>query len=125
MRIKKVAILGNGVMGSQIAAVFANADIPTLLFGYSSHNNGYIDKISKFRPKALTHADKNLWIKAVSFEHNLNELSQCDIVIEAVIEDLDAKQKMLKRVLPFLHKDVIIATNTSSLACLIPLNLLF
>lgn len=116
MRIKKVAILGNGVMGSQIAAVFANADIPTLLFGYSSHNNGYIDKISKFRPKALTHADKNLWIKAVSFEHNLNELSQCDIVIEAVIEDLDAKQKMLKRVLPFLHKDVIIATNTSSLS---------
>ena len=116
MKINKVAILGNGVMGSQIAAIFANANIPTLLFGYESHIDGTIERITKFKPKALTHIDKKLWIKPLSFENDLSHLLECDIVIEAIIEDLPAKQSLFAKILPFLQEDAILASNTSSLS---------
>ncbi len=54
MKINQVAILGSGVMGAQIAAVFANANIPVLLFGYQAEVQENFDNISSFKPKALT-----------------------------------------------------------------------
>lgn len=115
MKINRVGILGSGVMGAQIAAVFANANIPTLLFGYQTRVQDDFDKIAGFKPKALTHPKQQTWIKPVSFENDLAQLSSCGLVIEAVIEDITAKQALFAKVLPHLSKDVILATNTSSL----------
>ncbi len=116
MKINKVAILGSGVMGAQIAGVFANANIPTLLFGYQECVQNDFDKIKSFKPKALTHPQQQSWITPVSFEDDLAQLSDCDLVIEAIIEDIEAKQVLFAKVLPHLSKNVILATNTSSLS---------
>ncbi|HIM58907.1 MAG TPA: 3-hydroxyacyl-CoA dehydrogenase/enoyl-CoA hydratase family protein [Gammaproteobacteria bacterium] len=116
MKINQVGILGSGVMGAQIAAVFANANIPTLLFGYEAHVEDNLSNIISFKPKALTHPSQQAWITPVSFEKDLDRLIHCDLVIEAIIEDLDAKQALFTKVLPYLSIDVILATNTSSLS---------
>lgn len=116
MSINQVAILGSGVMGAQIAAVFANANVPTLLFGYQSCVQNDLDKISNFKPSALTRPEQKNWITAVSFEDDLAQLNDCDLVIEVIIEDLTAKQNLFANVLPYLDKNVILATNTSSLS---------
>jgi 3-hydroxyacyl-CoA dehydrogenase len=116
MKINQVGILGSGVMGAQIAGVFANANIPTLLFGYQDFVYKDLDKINNFKPNALFCPDKKSWISPKSFEHDLEELLNCDLVIEAIIEDIDAKQALFKMVLPYLSDNVILATNTSSLS---------
>ncbi|HAG48150.1 MAG TPA: 3-hydroxyacyl-CoA dehydrogenase, partial [Gammaproteobacteria bacterium] len=116
MSINQVGILGSGVMGAQIAAVFANANIPTLLFGYEAHVKDNLNNIINFKPKALTHPAQQSWITAASFENDLSRLSDCDLVIEAIIEDVDAKQDLFAKILPYLSTDAILATNTSSLS---------
>ncbi|SMM98826.1 Enoyl-CoA hydratase / 3,2-trans-enoyl-CoA isomerase / 3-hydroxyacyl-CoA dehydrogenase [uncultured Candidatus Thioglobus sp.] len=115
MNINQVAILGSGVMGAQIAAVFANANIPTLLFGYQDCVQDDLDNIASFKPKALTRPEQQNWITAASFEDDLAQLSHCDLVIEVIIEDITAKQALFAQVLPYLSENVILATNTSSL----------
>ncbi len=114
--INQVAILGSGVMGAQIAAVFANANISTLLFGYQNCIQNDFDKIPSFKPKALTRPIQQAWITPLCFEHDLAQLCECDLVIEAIIEDLCAKQDLFDEILPYLPKTVILATNTSSLS---------
>jgi 3-hydroxyacyl-CoA dehydrogenase len=116
MSINQVGILGSGVMGAQIAAVFANANIPTLLFGNEAHVKDNLNNIINFKPKALTHPAQQSWITAASFENDLSRLSDCDLVIEAIIEDIDAKQALFKKITPHLNSEVILATNTSSLS---------
>jgi 3-hydroxyacyl-CoA dehydrogenase len=116
MKINKVGILGSGVMGSQIAAVFANAKIPTLLFGYDDAVKGDFDRIGDYKPATLTHIKNKVWITPAGFEKDLGLLSECDLIIEAIVEDLDAKQQIFEKILPYLHRDVILASNTSSLS---------
>ena len=116
MKINRVGILGSGVMGTQIAGVFANANIQTLLFGYQNHIEENLESIKQFKPKALTHPKQQSWITPVSFENDLDQLSDCDLVIEAIVEDIDAKKALFNKILPYLSSDVILATNTSSLS---------
>lgn len=116
MKINRVGVLGSGVMGTQIAGVFANANIPTLLFGYQEHVKKDLDKIHTFKPEALTHPKQASWITPLSLEDDLAQLSNCDLVIEAIIEDIDAKQALFKKITPHLNSEVILATNTSSLS---------
>lgn len=116
MKINQVGILGSGVMGTQIAGVFANANIPTLLFGYQDHVKNDLAKIHAFKPEALTNPKQQSWITPVSLEQDLAQLSNCDLVIEVIVEDIDAKQDLLDKILPHLSDDVILATNTSSLS---------
>jgi len=120
MKINQVGILGSGVMGAQIAAVFANANIPTLLFGYEAHVEDNLSNIISFKPKALTHPSQQAWITPVSFEKDLDRLIHCDLVIEAIIEDLDAKhqdqqhaserlyrgQKVIPNLIPKVRMDI-------------------
>ncbi|WP_428095596.1 3-hydroxyacyl-CoA dehydrogenase/enoyl-CoA hydratase family protein [Candidatus Thioglobus sp.] len=116
MKINRVGILGSGVMGAQIAAVFANANIPTLLFGYQDCVYKDLEKIDNFKPEAFYHANQKSWITPVSFEDDLAQLSDCDLVIEAIIEDVNAKQELFHSILPHLSSQVILASNTSSLS---------
>ncbi|BBB24021.1 3-hydroxyacyl-CoA dehydrogenase [Isorropodon fossajaponicum endosymbiont JTNG4] len=116
MKINQVGILGSGVMGVQIAGVFANANIPTLLFGHQDHVKQDLDSIIHFKPEALTHPQQQSWITPVSFEDDLKQLLACDLVIEVIVESLDAKQALLKKIMPYLSSQVILASNTSSLS---------
>lgn len=116
MKINQVGVLGSGVMGAQIAGVFANANIPTLLFGHQDHIQDDLAKIHTFKPEALTNPKQQLWITPVSLEKDLVQLSKCDLVIEVIAENIDAKQGLFDKILPYLSSDVVLATNTSSLS---------
>ena len=115
MKINKVGILGSGTMGAQIAAVFANANIPTLLFGFASHVKDDLNNIKNLKPEAFTHPSQQSWIYPASFENDLAKLKECDLVIEAIVENLSAKQDLFIKVIPYLSASVVLSTNTSSL----------
>jgi len=115
MKINKVGILGSGTMGAQIAAVFANANISTLLFGSASHVKDDFNNIKNLKPEAFTHPSQQSWIYPASFEKDLDKLKECDLVIEAIVEDLSAKQNLFTMVIPYLSANVVLSTNTSSL----------
>ncbi len=117
MKINQVAVLGSGMMGGQIAAMFANANIPTLLFDYKKKilaDN--IKKLSTLTPPAFTQNLQQQWLTPCSYKQDLDKLSVCDLVIEAIIEDFDAKRDLFIKVVKKLPKHAILASNTSSLS---------
>lgn len=121
--IKKVAVLGAGVMGAQIAAHCVNAGIETLLFDLASKNgpaNGLIDKaivsLGKLKPSPLATAQSAALLQARNYEKNLTDLSSCDLIIEAIAERLDWKEDLYKRISPYLNKNSILVSNTSGLS---------
>ncbi len=122
-KIRKVAILGAGVMGSQIAAHFANAGIATLLFDLASTEgpkNSIATKalvsLKKLKPTPLGSANVLGLIEAVNYQQDLDKLKQADLIIEAVAERIDIKKSVYEMIEPYLHKDVIFTTNTSGLS---------
>lgn len=121
--IKKIAVLGAGVMGAQIAAHCVNAGIQTLLFDLcpneGSHNtivDKAISNLTKLKPSPLATSQTALLLKARNYEDNLSELSGCDLIIEAIAERLDWKESLYKRIAPFLTKSSILVSNTSGLS---------
>jgi 3-hydroxyacyl-CoA dehydrogenase len=121
--IKKVAVLGAGVMGAQIAAHCVNAGIETLLFDLAAKDgpaNGLIDKaianLGKLKPAPLATVQTAALLQARNYEQNLADLSSCDLVIEAIAERLDWKEDLYKRISPFLAEKTILVSNTSGLS---------
>lgn len=121
--IKKVAVLGAGVMGAQIAAHCVNAGIETLLYDLASKNgsaNELVDKaianLGKLKPAPLATAQTGSLLQARNYENNLSDLSSCDLVIEAIAERLDWKEDLYKRISPFLSEKAILVSNTSGLS---------
>ena len=121
--IKKVAVLGAGVMGAQIAAHCVNAGIETLLFDLAAKEgapNGLIDKaianLSKLKPAPLATSQTASLLQARNYEQNLPDLSSCDLVIEAIAERLDWKEDLYKRISPHLTEKSILVSNTSGLS---------
>lgn len=121
--IKKVAVLGAGVMGAQIAAHCANAGIETLLFdlaGKDGATNALVDKaianLGKLKPAPLATPQTGLVLQAKNYEQNLADLSGCDLIIEAIGERLDWKEDLYRRITPYLSKTAILVSNTSGLS---------
>lgn len=121
--IKKVAVLGAGVMGAQIAAHCVNAGIETLLFDLASKEgspDALIDKaianLGKLKPTPLGTPQAAAFLQAKNYEQNLNDLADCDLVIEAIAERLDWKEDLYRRIAPHLNKHCIIVSNTSGLS---------
>ncbi len=121
--IKKVAVLGAGVMGAQIAAHCVNAGIETLLFdlaGNEGATNALVDKaianLGKLKPAPLATPQTGLVLQAKNYEQNLADLSSCDLIIEAIGERLDWKEDLYRRVAPHLNKTAILVSNTSGLS---------
>lgn len=122
-RIRKVAVLGAGVMGAQIAAHLANAKVPTVLFDLPAKEgpkNGIVQKaldaLKKQKPAPLAHKAALGYITAANYDDDLAQLADCDLVIEAVAERLDIKESLYAKVAPHLGQDTIFATNTSGLS---------
>jgi 3-hydroxyacyl-CoA dehydrogenase len=142
--VKKAAVLGAGTMGAQIAAHLANAGIPTLLLdiapkdasgsseaetrplGRVQHPDqnaiaraGY-EAAKKAKPAAFFTADRASLVTIGNFEDDLSKLKDCDLIIEAVVENLEIKRSLYERVEQHRNPGSVIASNTSG----IPLKLL-
>lgn len=121
--VKKVAVLGAGVMGAQIAAHLVNARVPVVLFDLPAKDgpkNGIalraIENLKKLSPAPLGIKDEAGLIRAANYEDDIALLGECDVVIEAIAERMDWKHDLYKKVAPHLAPHAIFATNTSGLS---------
>ena len=131
-RCDTAAVLGAGVMGAGIAAHLAGAGIRTYLLDIVPPNltdaeknkpaarNRFalsgIEKTLKSKPTGFYDPDAARLITPGNFDDHMDKLRGCDLVIEAVVERLDIKQQLFAKVAPLLHKDAILASNTSGLS---------
>lgn len=119
--IKTVGVLGCGLMGSGIAQVAAQAGYRTIVREVSDALNekgkGAITRsLDKLVEKAkLSPADREATLGRLSFTTRLGDLAPCDIVIEAVTEDLDLKNALWKELDGLCGPETLFASNTSSL----------
>ncbi len=127
--IRKVAVLGSGVMGSGIAAHLANAGLPVLLLDIvppkldagapkaarDAIAAGAVDKLKKARPAAFSHGRNVALISIGNLEDDLAKVAECDLIVEAIIERLDIKRALFTKLDALLTGDTIVASNTSGL----------
>jgi len=121
--VKKVAVLGAGVMGAQIAAHCLNAKVPVVLFDLPAKEgpkNGIvlraIENLKKLSPAPLGNKDDASLIEVANYEDNLDVLAGCDLIIEAIAERMDWKHDLYKKVAPHIAPNAIFASNTSGLS---------
>src|SRR5688572_2368671 len=122
--IRRAGVIGAGVMGSGIAAHFANAGIEVLLLDIVPPNdpknrNGFsaggLEKALKARPAAFFHKDNARLVSVGNTEDDLGKLATCDLVIEAIIEKMEAKQALFEKLEKIVPEHCIVASNTSGL----------
>ena len=123
LRIRKVAVLGAGVMGAQIAAHLVNADVDTLLFDLPAKEgdkNGVVLKaianLSKLSPAPLASKAKAAAIVPANYEQHLALLADCDLIIEAIAEKMEWKKDLYEKIAPHVAPHAIVASNTSGLS---------
>lgn len=138
--IKKVAILGSGVMGSRIACHFANIGVQVILLdivprelneaekkaGLDLENkkvrnrivNDSLTTALKSKPSPIYHKDFASRIETGNFEDDMQRISKCDWVIEVVVENLDIKKKVFDQVEKHRAKGTLITSNTSGIPML-------
>ena len=125
--VKKVAVLGAGVMGAQIAAHCVNARVPVVLFdlpatgGKSSGDKNAIvrkaiENLKKLSPAPFGDNDDATHIGVANYDDDLDQLRSCDLIIEAIAERVDWKHDLYKKVAPFIAAHAIFASNTSGLS---------
>jgi len=111
--IRKVAVLGAGVMGSGIAGHLANAGIPSLLFDLEAPV-APLKAMLKQRPAPLFHNDNLNLIEPLSYDDSAR-MSECDWIVEVVTERIDIKLKVFENVRKHASPDAIITSNTSGI----------
>lgn len=117
MLIKKVAILGSGVMGAQLAAMFANYNIKSLLFDLNKKLSAKaIDNLKKIKPPPLKINNNINLIKSCSYDEDINQLINIDWIIEAVVEDIDIKVSVYNKIINHIKSSAIISSNTSGIS---------
>src|SRR4051812_25779671 len=137
LRFEKAAVLGAGTMGAQIAAHLANAGIPTLLLdvvpkeptpeeaakGLTLESKEVRDRIAragleaarKAKPAAFFSDAAAALVSVGNFDDDLPRLKDCDIIIEAVVENLEIKRQLFERVEKFRKAGSVVASNTSGI----------
>ncbi len=127
--IHKVAVLGAGTMGARIAAHFANAGVPSLLLDMVPTNvppdadgparnkiaAAGLDGARKSKPAAFFEPSLSRLVTVGNFDDDLKKLADVDWVIEAIVENLDIKRSLLRKVEVIRKPGTIITTNTSGL----------
>ena len=121
--IRKVAVLGAGVMGAQIAAHLVNVRVPVVLFDLPAKEGPKsaialkaIDNLKKLKPAPLGLAEEAAYIQPANYEEHLHLLKECDLVIEAIAERIDWKRELYSKIADHLAPYAILATNTSGLS---------
>ena len=121
--VRKVAVLGAGVMGAQIAAHLVNVNVPVVLFDLpakegpkSAIAQKAIDGLKKLKPAPLAVPEGAALIEPANYEEHLAKLGECDLIIEAIAERMDWKLDLYQRIAPFVAPHAIAASNTSGLS---------
>uniref|UniRef100_UPI003A8FD6A0 3-hydroxyacyl-CoA dehydrogenase NAD-binding domain-containing protein n=1 Tax=Comamonas kerstersii TaxID=225992 RepID=UPI003A8FD6A0 len=121
--VKKVAVLGAGVMGAQIAAHLVNVKVPVILFDLpakegpkSAIAEKAIANLKKLKPSPIGVAEDADLIQPANYEEHLKLLKQCDLVIEAIAERMDWKLDLYTKIAPHVAKHALVASNTSGLS---------
>ena len=115
--IKKIAVLGAGVMGAQIAAHCVNAGFEVVLFDLTQ---ALVDKaianLIKLKPTPLATSQTASLLTSCNYTDHLPALADCDLIIEAIAERMDWKEDLYSRIAPHLHEKAILVSNTSGLS---------
>jgi 3-hydroxyacyl-CoA dehydrogenase len=121
--VRKVAVLGAGVMGAQIAAHLVNCRVPVVLFDLAAKDGPKggvvakaVDNLKKLKPAPLGVPEDAAQIEQANYDEHLDRLAGCDLVIEAIAERMDWKLDLYQRVAPALAPHAIVASNTSGLS---------
>jgi 3-hydroxyacyl-CoA dehydrogenase len=128
-RINKVAVLGAGTMGARIAAHFANAGVSSYLLDIvpqdvppgaaaAARNKiaaAGLDAAKKSKPAAFMDSSLSRLVTVGNFDDDLKKLAEVDWIIEAVVENLDIKRALLRKVEAIRKPGTIVTTNTSGL----------
>ncbi len=121
--VKKAAVLGAGVMGAQIAAHLANANVPVVLFDLPAKEgdkNGIVKKaldgLKKLDPAPLSSKSKLKFIDAANYDEHLAQLADCDLIVEAIAERMDWKNDLYAKIAPHIAPNAVVASNTSGLS---------
>jgi 3-hydroxyacyl-CoA dehydrogenase len=121
--VRKVAVLGAGVMGAQIAAHLVNVNVPVILFDLSSKEgpkNGVVGRavegLKKLKPAPLGVPEDAALITQANYDEHGELLRDCDLIIEAIAERMDWKLDLYTRIAPFISPHAIVASNTSGLS---------
>jgi 3-hydroxyacyl-CoA dehydrogenase len=131
--VRKVAVLGAGVMGAQIAAHLVNVRVPVVLFdlpaqtGDGAPSSGAkgpksaialkaIDNLKKIKPAPLGSSKEASRIQAANYEEHLALLGECDLIIEAIAERMDWKLDLYGKIAAHIAPHAIVASNTSGLS---------
>ncbi len=125
MEINKVAVIGSGVMGSGIAAHIANSDTKVVLLDIAAKEGdknsivkSALKKIEKADPEMVTHKRKLKNIEIGNLDDDLDKISDCDWIIEVIVENLDIKKSLYEKLEGKRKAGSVISSNTST----IPLN---
>jgi 3-hydroxyacyl-CoA dehydrogenase len=110
-------------MGAQIAAHLANAEVPVVLFDLPAKEGDpnaivrkAIDGLKKLEPSPLATKDRVTYIDAANYDQHLEQLKDCDLIIEAIAEKMEWKDDLYRKIAPFIAPNAIIASNTSGLS---------
>jgi 3-hydroxyacyl-CoA dehydrogenase len=116
LNVKTAAVLGAGTMGAQLAACFANANIKTYLYDLNSElaSQGHANLL-KLRPEPIHDKKTHKLIKTRDLS-NLIDLENCDIIIEAVAENIEIKKSLLEKISPHIKNGTWVGSNTSGLS---------
>lgn len=122
-QVKKVAVLGAGVMGAQIAAHLVNVKVPVVLFDLPAKEgpkNGIVTRavegLKKLKPSPLGVPEDAALIQQANYEEHMGLLGECDLVIEAIAERMDWKLDLYRKIAPHVAPHAIVASNTSGLS---------
>ncbi|MEH6445180.1 MAG: 3-hydroxyacyl-CoA dehydrogenase NAD-binding domain-containing protein [Oceanospirillaceae bacterium] len=128
--IKNICVIGAGVMGSGIAAHIANAGHRVLLFDIVPNTNSEglcsaqdrsiiaksaIKKLLKTNPEPFTHKRNAKRIVALNIDDHLSQISECDWIIEAIVENIALKQALYTRIEALRKPGSIVSSNTSTI----------
>ena len=120
--VRRAAVLGAGVMGAQIAAHLTNAGVDTVLFDLAAKDgdpNGVVQKaignLGKLSPAPLASKSLGERLVAANYDTGLEQLRDCDLIIEAIAERMDWKQDLYRKIAPFVADHTVLASNTSGL----------
>ncbi|KHL92050.1 3-hydroxybutyryl-CoA dehydrogenase [Paenibacillus sp. IHB B 3415] len=122
MNFKKIGVIGGGTMGQGIAEMLAAKGLDVMLVEKTADRLNYsyemietsLDK--QLEKWAITQAEKKLILSRIQKVTHFAELSSCDMVIETIVEDLEAKQKVFNQLDQVCPSHIILASNTSTLS---------
>ena len=116
INIKSIAVIGAGVMGAQLAALFANKGIRSYLYDITTDTATLgKDRLKIIKPPPLEQPENIELIQACSLDKDIHKIKKVDWIIEAVPEKIEIKIEVFKKISPYIHKRAILSSNTSGI----------